>query len=111
MKNMKLVELVNYFRNGGSFEEFCNDKSLDVEAEVIEVYMEKPFDLDNDLMFFEIEKTEGNVEYTYNGVTYFNLFDFYYFLDAIEDSNEGINKSMSNNELAKRLLSYAIHDA
>jgi len=108
---MKLVELVNYFRKGGSFEEFCNDKSLDVEAEVVEVYMEKPFDLGNDLAFFEIEKTEGNVEHTSNGVTYFNLFDFYYFLDAIEESNEGGNKSMSDDELAKRLLSYAIQDA
>lgn len=108
---MKLKKLVNYFRKGGSFEEFCNIKSLDVEAEVVEVYMEKPFDLDNDLVFFEIEKTEGNVEYISNGVTYFNLFDFYYFLDAIEESNEGENKSMSDDELAKRLLSYAIHDA
>lgn len=108
---MNLVELVNYFRKGGSFEEFCNDKSLDIEAEVVEVYMEKPFDLVNDLVFFEIEKTEGNVEFTYNGVTYFNLFDFYYFFDAIEESNEGGNKSMSDDEFAKRLLFYAIQDA
>lgn len=108
---MKLVELVNYFRKGGSFEKFCNDKSLDVDAEVVEVYMEKPFDLDNDLAFFEIEKTEGSVVYIVNEVTYFNLFDFYYFLDVIEESNEGTNKSISDEELAKRLLSYAIHDA
>ncbi len=108
---MKFVELVKYFRKGGSFEEFCNNKSFDVEAEVIEIYMEKPFDLGNDLAFFEIEKTEGNVEYTSNGVTYFNLFDFYYFLDAIEESNEDGNKSISDDELAKRLLYYAVHNA
>ena len=108
---MKLIELVSYFRKGGSFEEFCNDKSLDIEAEVVEIYMEKPFDLGNDLVFFEIEKTEGNTKYTSNGVTYFNLFDFYYFLDAIEESNEGGNESISDDELAKRLLSYAIHDS
>ena len=108
---MKLVELVNYFKRGGSFEEFCKDNSLDKEAEVIEIYMEKPFDLSNDLAFFEIEKTEGNVEYTSNGVTYYNLFDFYCFLDAISESNEGGNRSISDNEIAQRLLSYAIHDA
>ncbi|UII32248.1 hypothetical protein LVD17_00155 [Fulvivirga ulvae] len=108
---MKLVELVTYFRKGGSFDEFCRNKSLDIEAEVIEVYMEKPFDLGNDLAFFEIEKTEGNIEYTFNGVTYFNLFDFYYFLDVIDESCEGKNSLMPDDEIAQKLLSYAIHDA
>lgn len=108
---MKLVDLVNSFRKGGSFDKFCNEKSLDVEAEVVEVFMEKPFDLGNDLAFFEIEKTEGNVEHTNDEVTYFNLFDFYFFLDAIEESNEGGNESISDDEIAKRLFSYAINDA
>lgn len=108
---MKLVELVNYFRKRGSFDEFCQSKSLNLESEVIEIYMEKPFDLGNDLAFFEIEKTEGKVEYIFNGIKYFNLFDFYYFLDAIEESNSDENKSLTDNEIANRLLSYAIHDA
>ncbi|WP_025743163.1 hypothetical protein [Aquimarina pacifica] len=81
---MKLVELIDYFRNDNSFESFCEMKSLDVDSEVIEVYMEKPFDLSNDLVFFEIEKTEGNIEYIYNSTKFFNLFDFYYFLDVME---------------------------
>ena len=54
---MKFVELISYFKKGGSFEEFCQSKSLDFESEVVEVYMEKPFNLANDLAFFEIEKT------------------------------------------------------
>jgi hypothetical protein len=108
---MKLLELVNYFRKGGSFEEFCQSESLDLGSEVVEIYMEKPFDLNNDLIFCEIEKTEGSLEYSSNGVTYFNMFDFYYFLDAIEESNSDKNKVLSDNEIASRLLSYAIHDA
>lgn len=108
---MKLIELVAYFRKGGSFEGFCNEKSLDIEAEVVEIYMEKPFNLDNKLEFFEIEKTKGNIRYVSNGVVYFNLFDFYYFLDAIEESHEVGYKSISNDELAERLLHYAIYDA
>ncbi len=60
---MKLVELVNYFRTGGSYEKFCQDKLLDVESEIVEIYMEKPFDLGNDLGCFEIEKTKGKIEY------------------------------------------------
>ncbi|GAA0891752.1 hypothetical protein GCM10009122_14310 [Fulvivirga kasyanovii] len=108
---MKLLELVSYFRNGGSFEDFCHSKSLDLESEVVEVYMEKPFDLNKDLVFFEIAKTNGNIEYMSNGVKYSTLFDFYYFLDAIEESNESQNKSLTDKDIAARLFLYAIHDA
>lgn len=108
---MKLINLVNYFRSGGSYEEFCQSQSLDTHSEVVEIYMEKPFDINNDLAFFEIEKTEGNIEYTNNGVKYFNLFDFYYFLDAIEESNNSDNQNLTDNIIAERLYDYAIKDA
>jgi hypothetical protein len=108
---MNLVELVNYFRKGGSYEAFCQQQSLDIESEVVEIYMEKPFKLDNDLAFFEIEHTEGKIEYSFNGVTYFNFFDFYYFRDAIEESNNDKNISLTDGEIAKRLYDYAMNDA
>jgi hypothetical protein len=108
---MKLLELVNHFRKGGSYEEFCQSQSLSVESEVVEIYMEKPFTIDNDLKFFEIEKTEGKTEYVFNEMKYFNLFDFYYFLDAIEESNSDENESLADNVIAKLLFEYAINDA
>ncbi|MEM9857751.1 MAG: hypothetical protein AAF843_10355 [Bacteroidota bacterium] len=108
---MILEELVSYFRNGGSFEEFCDDKSLDIESEVIEIYMEKPFNIDNALSFFEFEKTEGKVEYVHNDKKYFSLFDFYYFLEAIEESNSGQHQSLSDTQIAGMLFSYAVSDA
>ncbi len=111
LKIMKLEDLIAYFRKAGVFEDFCQDYSLDVEAEVIEVYMQKPFSLDSDLAFFEIEKTEGNIEHISDGVKYYNLFDFYYFLDMIEELKEGDNKKLSDKEVAERVLSYAIKDA
>ena len=108
---MKLIDLIKYFREGGSFEEFCKKNSLNVEAETIEVYMTKPFSLEKDLAFFEIEKTKGLIEYTSNNTTFYNLFDFYYFLDVIEELKEEKNKKLSNHEIAKNILSYAIRDA
>lgn len=108
---MKLVELVSFFRKGGTFELFCLEQSLDKESEVIEVYMQKPFALDNDLMFFQIEETEGSFEYSFMGVPYFNLFDFYFFLDAIAESKERGSEQLSDHEIAQKLYSYAIHDA
>ncbi|CAI8733195.1 hypothetical protein [Chryseobacterium sp. IT-36CA2] len=108
---MKLLDLVKYFRDGGSFEEFCQKQSLDLESEAIEIYMEQPLKIDNNLAFFEIEKTEGYIEYDYKNIKYSNLFDFYYFLDAIEESKNAQNQSLSNEELTKLLFNYAINDA
>lgn len=108
---MKLIELIKFFREGGSFDSFCHSQSLNKDSEVIEIYMEKPFNSNNDLAFFEIENTEGQTEYTFNNVKYFNLFDFYYFLDAIEESNNNKNVSLTNEILAERLFHYAIYDA
>lgn len=108
---MKLVELVAYFRNGGSYQDFCSSQSLDMTSEVIEVYMEKPLDLDNDLAFFEIEKTDGKSECIFKQILYFNLFDFYYFLDTIEESHNNKNNTLTDLEVASVLLSYARDDS
>jgi len=108
---MKLLELINFFRDGGSLKEFCHLQSLHEESEVIEIFMEIPLNIDNELRYFEIEKTGGSTEYTDNGINYHNLFDFYYFLDAIEEANNNQNRFLSNEELAKLLYNYAIHDA
>ena len=74
---MKLLELVQYFRNGGSYEDFCQAQSLDTESEVVEIFIEQPLKIDGSLAFFEIEKIEGNIEYVDNWMKYSNLFDFY----------------------------------
>lgn len=108
---MKLLELVKYFRHGGSYESFCDTEFLNQESEVIEIYMKKPLELNNDLGFFEIEKTEGAYEFVNKNINYNNLFDFYYFLDAIEDSNNETNKNLTDENIAKVLYEYAINDA
>jgi hypothetical protein len=108
---MKLLQLVSYFRNGGSFDEFCENEQLNQESEVIEIYMKQPLEINSNLGFFEIEKTEGNYEFSDNGILYSNLFDFYYFQDAIEESNDSNNKHLTDDQIAKILFNYAINDA
>jgi len=108
---MNLVDLVHYFKNGASYEEFCLSQSLDLESEAIEVYMKRPFDINNELAFFEIEKSNGKIEYFFEGASYFNLFDFYHFLDTIEESRYETNKHLADDEIARILLAYADNDA
>lgn len=77
---MTFVDLVHYFRAGGSFGEFCQSQLLNVDSEVVEIFMAKPLNIVNDIKFFEIEKTEGKIEHTFDGIKYFNMFDFIIFL-------------------------------
>lgn len=106
---MKLTGLVSYFRNGGTFEGFCEEQSLDVDSEVIEVYARTPVSLDSELGFFPVEETGGRAELQLEGLLYQNLFDFFYFLDVIEDVKKAPDQG--DDELARRLLSYALKDA
>ncbi|MFK7749577.1 MAG: hypothetical protein AB8B65_14370 [Kordia sp.] len=106
---MTLTELIRFFRNNGSKDKFFEIHSLDIESEVIEIYMQKPFNIENDIKFFEIEKTEGAQEFEIENIKHYNLTDFYYFLDFIEESKE--RNKLTDLELAKILLDYALNDA
>ncbi|WP_036494396.1 hypothetical protein [Myroides odoratimimus] len=77
---MKLVDLVKYFRKGGTYQDFCKLYFLNVDSEVIEIYMKKPFQIDNEIFFFEVEQTEGVLEFEANNIVLSSLFDFYVFL-------------------------------
>ncbi|MBM3857858.1 MAG: hypothetical protein FJ390_07880 [Verrucomicrobia bacterium] len=110
LNSMKLIDLVAYFRHGGTFENFCRTNGLNPESEVIEIYAQEPVGLESQLGFFPIEETKGRAEFLSDGIKYHTLFDFYYFLDAIEDV---ISKKiiLKDSELAQTLLSYALKDA
>ncbi|PTS82818.1 hypothetical protein DBR00_17075 [Pseudomonas sp. HMWF032] len=106
---MKLVELVAYFRKGGSFREFCREQGIRDESEVVEIYAEEPVNINSVLNFFPIEETGGCVSFEFNGRKYENLFDFFYFLDVMEGAKSQIE--LSDLELADKIFAYAVKDA
>jgi len=108
---MTLTELIHYFRNDGSFEDFCRKQSLDLDSEVIEIFARPPLSMRSPLGFFEIERTEGRITHSHDDQEYRSLFDFYFFRDAIEESKNEQNRSLQDSEVARKLLSYAINDA
>lgn len=108
---MTLTELIHYFRSGGKYERFCQEQSLDPESEVVEIYASVPLSIESNLAFFEIEKTGGSIEHSHDNIKYRNLFDFYYFQGAIEESRDLPNQHLDDSEIANKLLSYAINDA
>lgn len=105
---MKLADLVSIFRRGETFQGFCEANSLDPESEAVEIYAKCPVSVESELGFFPIEEAEGKIHFESDGVQYSNLFDFFYFLEAIEEIKE--SHKMSDLEIAKRLFCYAIND-
>jgi hypothetical protein len=106
---MKLIDLIDYFRNGGDYDEFCKKNELSLDSEVIEIYAELPIALNSDLGFFPIEETHGKIDFIIGEKAYRNLFSFFYFFDAMEEAKE--MKEISNEVLAEKLFLYAKNDA
>lgn len=105
---MNLINLVFFFRAGYSIDDFHQMNNLNKESEVIEIYMQKPFGIENELSFFEFEKAEGKIEYSSNGIVYHNLLDMHYFMDMV---SEFLKTSLTDEDIALRTLNYAINDA
>lgn len=106
---MKLIDLVAYFRQGGTFEDFCRTQGLNLESEVVEIYAQEPVGLESQLGFFPIQETGGQAAFSSKGIRYKTLFDFFYFLEVIEDLKGA--QIPTDGELAQILLSCAVKDA
>jgi len=48
---MKLIDLITFFRQRGTFEGFCRAQGLDEDSEVIEIYAHEPVGLESELAF------------------------------------------------------------
>ncbi|WBV58212.1 hypothetical protein PFY10_07110 [Chryseobacterium daecheongense] len=103
---MNLQELINYFRKGGSYKDFCQEQSLDQTSEAIEAYMEQPLELNNNLAFFEIETTEGSLEFVKDGIRYYSLFGFPYFFNFLKEIRD--HQELSDKEVAELLFDHVI---
>ncbi|GAQ13169.1 hypothetical protein MODO_0816 [Myroides odoratimimus] len=51
------------------------------------------------------------LEFEVNNIVLSSLFDFYVFLDMIEDSNQENYENVSDLDIAKRLFSYGLNNA
>lgn len=103
---MNLIELVSYFRKGNNLGSFTDKMKLDEESEVIFAFSKRPYKIEDSLLFFEFEKTEGKGIYNYDNEDCYCLFDFYYFLDVIEEAS-----NISDIELANVIFNYIKNDA
>ena len=102
---MTLPELIHYFTEGNTYDDFCKAQGINRFAEV-EIYMQKPFGINGKVEFFKIEETAGRVEHYYNGSEFHVLFGFQYFLNAVKEVDKG-DDFVNEIDLALKLIDYA----
>lgn len=100
---MTLPEIITYFNNGGSYENFMKSRGL-AAADGVALYAQKPFGLNSKIEFFSEGETAGMAEHSYNGSEFANLFDFTYLLNAIREAERN---DVDEITLTLRLFDYA----
>jgi len=98
-EKMTLIDLILFFRQGGTLDAFRKQQSLDRGAEAIEIFSRDIEDPKAELGFFSIEETRGRTEFVLNDIKYHNLFDLFYFLGAIDEEKN--NQKLSHSYLAE----------
>lgn len=109
--NMKLIELIKYLTNPELLEELFQEQGLNIESEVLLIYMEGDLDLTSDISILEIEETEDDLIFEKDGLQYIQLFPIDYAIDLIEFDLNMKDKGYSDLEIAERLLEYRKNDA
>ena len=108
---MKLLDIIDYLRRPERLQDLYDSLKLSKESESISIYMKDAIDINSDLEFFEIEKTDGKLIYELNGTRYIELFPLEYASDIICNTFSEENRKLNNVELSKRILEYRINDA
>lgn len=101
---MTLPEIITYFNNGGSYENFMKSCGFAADADNVALYAQKPFGLNSKIEFFSEGETAGMAEHSYNGSEFANLFDFTYLLNAIREAERN---DVDEITLTLRLFDYA----
>ena len=102
---MTLPELIHYFTEGNTYEDFCKAQGINRFAEV-EIYMQKPFGINGKVELFKMEETSGKALYNYNGADFYNLFGVNYFMNAVKEADKG-DDFVNEIDLALKLIDYA----
>lgn len=108
---MTLVELIPYLINPVKVNELYLKWDLNIESEALLICMKLKLDLDSEIVFFEIEETEGDLVFEKDEIIYFELFPLEYAIELIEFDLNLKDKGYSDYEIAQRLLEYRQKDA
>ncbi|MFH6959383.1 hypothetical protein ACHRV1_18460 [Flavobacterium aquidurense] len=106
---MKLIELVKHLKTVKEYETFISAQLIDIEYDLIDMYMIEKVDLESDIVFFNPEKIPNKIIIEIEEVIYENLFPLNMTQNLVEEFVIS-NKTASDLEIAQFLLNYRQKD-
>lgn len=108
---MTIIELVPHLKSLSKAEVLSNSILLDIEFDLIELYMKESLKLDSDIVFFDAESIPNELLIEVDGIKYESLFPLYMAQEMVEEYDTLYKNQLSDLEIAKRLLDYREKDA
>lgn len=108
---MNLAELVEHVRQRESWPELLDKDMAGVDIDQIDIYLRSKLDVESEVKFFDTEEIPNELEIVIDGVSYVNLFPMTMLREMINDYLERSGSSLSNMDIARKLISYRIVDA
>ena len=108
---MKYLELIKYLTDSSKLPELYKMHGVDPDSEAIIIFFAEKFELNSEIALWEIEETEGELEFVKDGLVYMELFPVNHAVNLIEFDLNLKDKGYSDEQIAQRLLEYRINDA
>ncbi|WP_142685317.1 hypothetical protein [Chitinophaga polysaccharea] len=108
---MKLIELIDHLKTASKAQQLISAQIPDVDFDQVEVYMKDHCGLNAEIAFFDADKIPGNLIIEVEGIKYENLFPLYMVQEMVEDYVQEFGNSVSDQEIAQKILDYREHDA
>ncbi len=108
---MKLIDLIPYLIDMEKLSNFYLENNLNFDSEEVSIYMVDKIDVNSNIYFFEVEETDGEVEFEKEGVIYLSFFPLEHTYELVKDELDLLNKGLTNQQISERLVQYRIYDA
>lgn len=108
---MTLIHLIKYLVHTENLKDLYKGKAINSESEALFIFLKDTIDLQSEVYIFDLEETDGKMNYTKDGVTYIQIFPLDLAIDLIESDLQLKDKGYSDLQIARRLLEYRIYDA
>jgi len=108
---MKLLDFIPYLLAPQKLAEYYRQIGIREHSVAPTIYMRKALNASSDIAVFELEETDDDIHFTKNGVDYIQLTAVDQAIEFIADEFAAKRNAVPHEEIASRLMEYAIYDA
>ena len=104
---MKLLDIIPYFRMPGQIDTYLTSQGINNGEGDVSVYMKDRLELDSELLFLTDDQTGGRREVLLDGDKYEELLPVFMIQEMVDE----LKDHSSDDQMAERIIAYAINDA